>query len=468
MKNTPIHHLLRWALPMALAIGVGCLFFSFINTPPVDSKEITISLGTKVIVVGTDNWSVKKELESKEIVDLAYSNNGRYLAFGDCFNNSVVKLDANSYTQLEIPLESDRCPVKVDYSPDNQQIAASVISRGLYLLGPNPEHEATLADAVDMQYRPDGKEIAIATKKELQIWTVSPFALRAKDDYELNCLAYTPDGERLFMGARFGWLVQELKAGEWKELRKTKDEAVKDIAIDSKGKWVAMLSSHKVEIFDASLLRLVKQITFPQEITIKGVAFSDKGAWLAVAEQRDAIHFYATSNWSEVKTLPITGNFWAMEFKPVVIAPVKPDYSAVIVSMMRPPMNLYPGSEIKKGLVVSLKQAIPDFPKQTVTVDLVLRSKKTYPVPAPLAYPSEKYKDGMLLNNGRYEVDITGGMVNLKLNSGMVIPRNTPEGTYYLLAVADAGNKHPESNERNNVAYLEIKVKKRVDDRPVN
>jgi hypothetical protein len=468
MKNTPIHHLLRWALPMALAIGVGCLFFSFINTPPVDSKEITISMGTKVIVVGTDNWSIKKELESKEIVDLAYSNNGRYLVFGDCFNNNVVKLDANSYTQVEIPLESDRCPVKVDYDPDNQHIAASVIGRGLYLLGPNPEHEATLADAVDIQYRPDGKEIAIATKKELQIWTVSPFALRAKDDYELNCLAYTPDGERLFMGSRFGWLVQELKAGAGKELKKTMGEPTVDIAIDPKGRWAAIVSDHKVEIFDVKLLRLVTQFYFPADTHLKGVAFSDHGGWLAVAEHQDNIHIYATSSWKEIKTLPITGHYWGMEFKPVVIAPVKPDYSAVIVSMMRSPMNMYPGSEIKKGLVVSLKQAMPDLTKETVTVDLVLRSKKTYPVPAPLAYPSEKYKDGMLLNNGRYEVNITGGMVNLKLKSGMVIPGDTPEGTYYVLAVADAGNKHPESNERNNVAYLEIKVKKRVDDRPVN
>ncbi|MBK8706029.1 MAG: hypothetical protein IPN33_22365 [Saprospiraceae bacterium] len=245
-------------------------------------------------------------------------------------------------------------------------------------------------------------------------------------------------------------------------------EPTVDIAIDPKGRWAAIVSDHKVEIFDAKLLRLVTQFYFPAETHLKGVTFSDHGGWLAVAEHQDNIHIYATSSWKEIKTLPITGHYWGMEFKPVVIAPVKPDYSAVIVSMMRSPMNMYPGSEIKKGLVVSLKQAMPDLTKETVTVDLVLRSKKTYPVPAPLAYPSEKYKDGMLLNNGRYEVDITGGMVNLKLKSGMVIPRDTPEGTYYVMAVADAGNKHPESNERNNVAYLEIKVKKRLDDRPVN
>ncbi len=74
----------------------------------------------------------------------------------------------------------------------------------------------------------------------------------------------------------------------------------------------------------------------------------------------------------------------------------------------------------------------------------------------------------MLLSNGRYEVVIDHGMVNVTLKNGIVIPRDTPEGSYYLLAVADAGNKHAESNERNNVAYLEIKVIKRVDDRPVN
>jgi hypothetical protein len=96
---------------------------------------------------------------------------------------------------------------------------------------------------------------------------------------------------------------------------------------------------------------------------------------------------------------------------------------------------------------------------ESITVDIILTSKPTYPVPAPAAVYSANYSDNVLLEGGRENISFTGpGTVNVKLNGSNTIPADTPPGIYYLGAVIDAGNKIRESNERNNVHFCKIKV----------
>lgn len=116
------------------------------------------------------------------------------------------------------------------------------------------------------------------------------------------------------------------------------------------------------------------------------------------------------------------------------------------------------GEDLNAGFQVVGKSTFAG-PVSGVVVDLILTSKATYPMPAPIAVYSANYSDNVLLKGGRENISFTGpGNVNVTLKSSNTIPADTPPGIYYLGAVIDAGNKVRESNERNNVHFCRLKV----------
>jgi len=96
-----------------------------------------------------------------------------------------------------------------------------------------------------------------------------------------------------------------------------------------------------------------------------------------------------------------------------------------------------------------------------IAVDIILTSTPPYPSPAPDAVYSPNYVDNVLLKGGREHISFPGtGIVNVKLKGDNAIPTDTPPGNYFLGAVVDAGNKVKETNERNNVSFCELRIRK--------
>ena len=122
------------------------------------------------------------------------------------------------------------------------------------------------------------------------------------------------------------------------------------------------------------------------------------------------------------------------------------------------PITVRAGQDLGASFKVWAKSSF-NHPLNNVTFDLVLLSSPNYPVPAPYATYSPGYYSGVLLKGGRENESLPPhGTIPVKLNGSNTIPANTPPGTYYLAAVADAGNKVHETREFNNVAYCKIKV----------
>ena len=320
MKNNSNIFKFKWGMGLSLCTLGMIILFSFTKNAPlyIDSPEITLSLGNKVIVVETNNWKIRKELALEEVLDISYSKDGKYFALGGCSKNNVVTLDADNYCEEAILLNSDRCPEKIIYSPDNKHVATAVIDRGLYILGdPKPVNEPSLKEVTDLQYNPSGSRLAIATKKDFQVWKTSPLGLDVKKDrYAANCLVYSPNGKQVFVGMNDGWSVLNATGG-YKEEYKFKGNAVKAIAIDPAGKWIGTITAEKAILYNAKTYQQIKEFSFLTPVSLKDIQFSHNGRWLAVGQQKDVVHFYTTADWKEIKALRITGNFKAMAFKPI-------------------------------------------------------------------------------------------------------------------------------------------------------
>lgn len=102
-------------------------------------------------------------------------------------------------------------------------------------------------------------------------------------------------------------------------------------------------------------------------------------------------------------------------------------------------------------------------------IDLVL--SRTPVTSSAYASYSPNYFDGVLLRSGR--IGRTGDLgaratrlYTEELRGSVLIPADTPAGTYYFCAVIDAGNRIVESNETDNVACQRITIIARGRPRP--
>lgn len=386
MKNNTngLYQSLRIGLLLCIA-GMVTLF-SFTKNRPfyIDSSEITLSLGNKVMVVETGNWMIRKELKFPEVLDISYNKDGKQLALGDCAQNRVVTVEADNYcTQTVLPT-SDRCPEKLVYSPDNKHVAAAVIGRGLYILGdPKPVIEPKVTDVTDLQYHPSGNRLAISTKNDFQVWKTSPLGLDVKKDkYAVNCLVYSPNGKQIFVGRSDGWAVLSA-TGSYKEVYKFKGDAVKAIAIDPAGKWIGTITANRAIVYNAQTYRQVKDFPFLTPVSLKDIEFSGNGKWLAVGEQHGTVHFYTVKDWKSVKTLQLGGNLKAMAFKPVNL--VMPQQTTNIYIVRHAEKESGDDPHLSREGVLRAKTLADTLKSKKINLVLTTRTNRTFETAKPTA-----------------------------------------------------------------------------------
>ncbi len=130
------------------------------------------------------------------------------------------------------------------------------------------------------------------------------------------------------------------------------------------------------------------------------------------------------------------------------------------------PAHAVPGQELGKSIEVWVRNK-GDVVAENFSVDLILSSDRNAPV--NFANYSPNYSDDVLLQGGREFVAkiLPGQTIAVVLNGMNKIPADTPNGSYFLGAVVDAGNKIPETNERNNVAFSPIKIGKLIMAKPI-
>ncbi len=113
------------------------------------------------------------------------------------------------------------------------------------------------------------------------------------------------------------------------------------------------------------------------------------------------------------------------------------------------PLQAAPGQDIgsKVSLTIFNEGSIA---ANNFFVDLILAKKTEIQVTPGI--PSKDFRDGMLLGNGRLEVNTLapGESITLHFKNPMVIPGNTPPGKYSLAAILDPDHKIEETQEKNN------------------
>lgn len=116
-----------------------------------------------------------------------------------------------------------------------------------------------------------------------------------------------------------------------------------------------------------------------------------------------------------------------------------------------------PGGNPGKGISV-LVTNIGDVVAKNFFVDIILSTDTRFPI--KFAIYSPNFCEDVLLKGGRLNIKTLapGASISLRLPRMCKIPDNTPLGNYYLGAVVDPAKKILEKNEKNNTAYLKLKV----------
>ena len=120
------------------------------------------------------------------------------------------------------------------------------------------------------------------------------------------------------------------------------------------------------------------------------------------------------------------------------------------------PQPIEPG-EVLKVLIRAEPSQPSGHRSNRVFVELVLTESPEYPSPAPLAKYEQSYYDGVRLHASPLSLLLIGPAPVTRIAT-IRVPEDTPLGMHFLGAVVDAGNRDPELNETNNVAFCKLPV----------
>jgi eukaryotic-like serine/threonine-protein kinase len=183
----------------------------------------------------------------------------------------------------------------------------------------------------DLQVAPDGFTLAIGRyPSEVHFWDLRNRNLvrtlacdRQKD---MLCIAYSPDGNFLATGNRFGnvdfWNLIQFK---WHGGRAVPRAKADKVAFDHSGNRIAALASVKDEPTIKSVLRMwdwpagtLRPEEFKSDFPLGDFAFSPNGQVVALASKENHVHLWRPYAEDMVSTLKVSGKkeAWGIAFSP--------------------------------------------------------------------------------------------------------------------------------------------------------
>jgi eukaryotic-like serine/threonine-protein kinase len=235
LQNQPTNLTLRYLLSQALR--------------PVASKRADLSGHTK------------------DVVSVAYSNNGAYLVTGS--TDATVRLwDAHTGAFLRLMGQHTKGLDTVQFSPDSRKVASGAIDNKVRVF--DVETGETLLTFDDGAYR----------------------------------VAFTPDGKRLVCGSQNGEVrVRDALTGELLNTMKQHTDRVSALKFSPEGDELYVGSLDKtVSVWNLSNYERVRLIT-DHEAEVSSIAVSKDGAWVAIAESDAVIHVRERKTWEKSHTV---------------------------------------------------------------------------------------------------------------------------------------------------------------------
>ncbi|KAG2137113.1 uncharacterized protein EDB93DRAFT_1253727 [Suillus bovinus] len=198
-----------------------------------DRRHMVTGLGDRTLCL----WDLKtgvimKKMEGHRawVGAVAVSRDGQLIASGDA-NGELIEWDGNTGESLTQPIRvHSKQIVSLDFSPTGTVLASGSwdTTTKLWSTGTWQMHGNAIdcSDGVHcVRHSPSGEYLAIATSKDVQIWTtgkrecIAHFQSHAALDPAWNySLAWTPDGTRLLSGSNPDPTIQEWDTSTWKQV----------------------------------------------------------------------------------------------------------------------------------------------------------------------------------------------------------------------------------------------------------
>jgi WD40 repeat protein/serine/threonine protein kinase len=214
--------------------------------------------------------------ELGRVLDIAFSGNGKYLAYGGDEGGAVL-----SAPRLQ------------------------------------PLHLVRFGPADSVHFSPDSMILALALGPELRLWEVTTnqevAVLRSP---WTNWVRFSKDGQALLAASDRTVRIWNLAAAREKLILREHVGGVPTVAFSPDGKFLASAGKDRaVRIWDPATGRLVHKLTGFDE-AVETVAFSPDGALLATGDWAGGIRFWQIPTWQELPVLhhPLGPEIWACAF----------------------------------------------------------------------------------------------------------------------------------------------------------
>ncbi len=311
--------------PLFFALAILGIAVLWSGCAPPKPKQLAIANRNLLRIVNIDTGQSLHEITRyQEVMDLAYRPDGERLAAAICFGNRVVELETSTYGEVAVAVSAASCPWDLTYAPDNQSLAAAIPWRPdplaalfghLWIGGPQPLDRDMGRPLPALAYRPGGSEIAVATPQGLTVLGTGPGypVLTSLPGVLALSLGFTPDGARLIAGTASGFVVLNADAGYTVGPQET-GGAVRHVAIDPSGSWIALVRENTVSIRRNPDLVEVTSISAGDEF--RGADFSPDGSTLAVAERLGPVRLIRTFTWQELSPITVAGRVDAVAYRP--------------------------------------------------------------------------------------------------------------------------------------------------------
>ncbi len=270
------------------------------------------------------------------ILSVAYSHDGRYLAAGT-LSKEIRIWDATNYQQIQVCTGHTGWVWAVAFSPDGKMIASGGQDNIVTLWNVTTGQCLTIFDKHRMWVRsvdfsPDGRLLASAGDDGVKMWDVQKgqFLMSLEEDTQgAHIVTFSPEGKMLACGNADNtiqfWNVpgKDVLCGEnITELRIYKildghTHRVRTLAFHPEGHILASGSDdHTCRIWDVGSGECIKTLHGHTELA-KWVVFSSDGSKLASSSDDKTIRVWDTHTWQCLKTLQAHRNWvWSVAFKP--------------------------------------------------------------------------------------------------------------------------------------------------------
>ena len=243
---------------------------------------------------------------------VSFSPDGRTLAGGGRYNHTVSLWDANTGDLKATLGDKVDFVLHIAYSPDRRTIA-TISGRSfdddLVRLWDTTTGQLKVSFTIPgfpikMGFSPDGRTVAVASWKRVDLWNANTGNLKATLGNGLSDFAYSPDSLTIALAEREQISLWNANTGHRKKV-KIEQRNAGSVAYSPDGQTLASSGSEigEVKLWEAATGRLKTPLTLKLTHSVRWMMYSPDGQTLALAELDGGMSLWAAATGRLIGTL---------------------------------------------------------------------------------------------------------------------------------------------------------------------